>query len=158
MADTKWNVKTELLRNECQTRSEFIFVLFLQKFNWLLHVFFSLALVITVLMTLVVFAGDVFGAFTEGKLGTATIHALGSLLVLWTLSELLHSEVRSLNGERIQVTIFVEVAVAAFVRKLLVISSEGASLADGSLYLISLIVLGVLYWILRSKMQDVAEQ
>ena len=123
---------------------------YINHFIRALHVLFSIALMITVILTLIIFATDIYQIFFNGNLATGTIHALGSLLVLWTLSELLHSEVRSLMGERIQVSIFIEVAIAAFVRKLLVISTEGVPLMDASVYLVSLLVLGIVYWILHT--------
>jgi uncharacterized membrane protein (DUF373 family) len=123
---------------------------YINHFIRALHVLFSIALMITVVLTVIIFGTDIYQIFLNGNLSTGTIHALGSLLVLWTLSELLHSEVRSLMGERMQVSIFIEVAIAAFVRKLLVISTEGVALADASIYLISLLVLGIVYWILHT--------
>lgn len=54
-------------------------------------------------------------------------------------------------GERIQVTVFIEVAIAAFVRKLLVASTEGVTLEGASVYLISLLVLSIVYGILHVK-------
>jgi len=123
----------------------------INRFIRVLHVLFSIALIITVILTLIIFAADIYNIFLNGNLSTGTIHALGSLLVLWTLSELLHSEVRHLMGERIQVSIFIEVAIAAFVRKLLVVSTEGVALADAGIYLVSLLVLAVVYWILHSQ-------
>jgi uncharacterized membrane protein (DUF373 family) len=135
----------------CDNQFECTVADYLRRFTRLLHVFFSIALATTVVMSLVVFFNDVANAYVSGNIGSATVHALGSLLILWTLSELLHSEIRHLRGEKIKVTIFIEVAVAALVRKLLVISTEGASLTDSSTYLASLLVLGIVYWLLQPK-------
>lgn len=135
----------------CDNQFECTIADYMRRFTRLLHVFFSLALVITVIMSLIVFFNDVAAAFTSGYFNTATIHALGSLLILWTLSELLHSEIRHLRGEKIQVTIFIEVAVAALVRKLLILTTEGAALIDSALYLASLLVLGIVYWLLQPR-------
>ena len=123
---------------------------YINRFIRVLNVVFSIALMITVILTLIIFASDIYTIYLTGNLSTGTIHALGALLVLWTLSELLHSEVRHLMGERIQVSIFIEVAIAAFVRKLLVVSTEGVSLSDASIYLVSLVVLGFVYWIFQN--------
>ncbi len=65
---------------------------------------------------------------------------------------LLNSEIRHLHGEQIKVTIFIEVAIAAMVRKLLILSSEGISLQEGSMYLASLLVLGIVYWFLQPRL------
>ena len=70
---------------------------------------------------------------------------------MWTLSELIQSEIRHLQGERIKVTIFIEVAIAAMVRKLLINATEGITLEAGSIYLASLLVLGVVYWFLTPR-------
>lgn len=126
----------------------------MKRFTRFLHLFFCLALIITVLMTLVIFFTDFYSIFTTGNVSTGTIHALGALLILWTLSELLNSEIRHLRGEPIRVTLFIEVAIAAMVRKLLIHSSEGISLQDGSMYLASLLVLGLVYWLLQPRMQQ----
>ena len=123
----------------------------MKKFTRLLHVFFCVALVITVVMTLTIFFSDIYSIFKTGNLTSGTIHALGALLILWTLSELLHSEIRHLIGEKIKVTLFVEVAIAAMVRKLLILSSEGISLQDGSLYLASLLILGIVHWFMQPR-------
>lgn len=125
----------------------------MKRFTNFLHLFFCLALIITVLMTLVICFTDFYSIFTTGNVSTGTIHALGALLILWTLSELLNSEIRHLKGEPIRVTLFIEVAIAAMVRKLLILSSEGISLQDGSMYLASLLVLGLVYWLLQPRMQ-----
>lgn len=136
---------------ECETSFECRVANHMKKFTRLLHLFFCLALMITVGMTLAIFFGDIYSIFTTGNITTGTIHALGALLILWTLSELLNSEIRHLRGEQIKVTLFVEVAIAAMVRKLLILSSEGISLQDGSLYLASLFVLGVVYWFMQPR-------
>lgn len=126
----------------------------MKRFTRILHLFFCSALIITVLMTLVIFFTDFYSIFTTGDVSSGTIHALGALLILWTLSELLNSEIRHLQGERIKVALFVEVAIAAMVRKLLIHSTEGISLQDGSMYLASLLVLGLVYWLLQPRTQQ----
>lgn len=132
-------------------RFEMKIAYYLKRFMRLLHVVFGIALVITVFMTLFIFMTDIYHIFDTGNLTTGTIHALGSLLILWTLSELLNSEIRYLRGEKIQVTVFIEVAIAAFVRKLLIVSTEGISLQDGSIYIVSLLILGIVYWLLQNR-------
>ena len=47
---------------------------------------------------------------------------LGSLLVLWVLMELLHTQIDFLKGGKFNVSIFVLVALVAFIRKPMVAS------------------------------------
>ncbi len=123
----------------------------MKPFTRFLNFFFCLCLVITVLMTLVIFFNDIYQIFITGNFSAGTIHALGALLILWTLSELLNSEIRHLHGEPIKVGLFVEVAIAAMVRKLLIYSTEGISLQDGAIYLASLLVLGIVFWLIQPR-------
>ena len=139
------------MENENKNIFEAMIARYVNQFIRIMHVVFSLALVITVALTMFVFAQDIYHIFVSGNLVEGTVHALGSLLVLWTLSELLHSESRALIGERIQVTVFIEVAIAAFVRKLLVASTEGVTLEGAAVYLVSLLVLSIVYGILHVK-------
>lgn len=132
-------------------RFECLIAEYMKRFTRLLHIFFCIALAMTVIATLAIFFSDMLHIFTTGNISTGTIHALGSLLILWTLSELIQQEIRNLQGERIKVTIFVEVAIAAMIRKLLINATEGMPLEDISVYLASLLVLGLVYWFLTPK-------
>lgn len=135
----------------CDNSFECLVADYMKRFTRFLHIFFCIALAMTVIATLVIFFSDIYTIFKTGNIASGTIHALGALLILWTLSELIHSEIRHLQGERIKVTVFVEVAIAAMIRKLLINATEGMSLESGSIYLASLLVLGVVYWFLTPR-------
>ncbi len=135
----------------CDNSFECLVAGYMKRFTRFLHVFFCIALAITVIATLFIFFSDIYRIFATGNIATGTIHALGALLILWTLSELIQSEIRHLQGERIKVTIFIEVAIAAMVRKLLINATEGITLEAGSIYLASLLVLGIVYWLLTPR-------
>lgn len=72
---------------------------------------------------------------------------LGSLLVLWAVSELMEEQIKHLKGEGFAIAVFISLAMAALIRKILV-----ASLADEKMYeLLSygglVLALGVVYWL-----------
>lgn len=146
--------ETERETSICQTdgnRVECLVANYMKRFTLLLHMFFCLALVITVVIALYTFFFEISHIFMGGDLGKVGIQSLGSLLILWTLTELLNSEIRHLRGEDIKTTIFIEVAIAAIVRKLLILSSEGLTLEDGSIFLATLLVLGMVHWFLQTR-------
>jgi uncharacterized membrane protein (DUF373 family) len=96
------------------------------------------------------FATDVFSAFS-GNLESGVIKALGSLLILWMLIELLHTEVELLRGEKFQVKVFVEIALVAFIRKLFVASLEKQDPITFALLLGSLLSLGLVFFLMGRK-------
>jgi uncharacterized membrane protein (DUF373 family) len=56
---------------------------------------------------------DIFYALTV-NLERGVIKALGSLLILWMMIELLHTQVQQLKGGKFHVRIFVDLAMVAF--------------------------------------------
>ena len=115
---------------------------FVQGLNLLL----TIGLVVMALALAALFASDVFYAFT-GNLEKGVIKALGSLLILWMLIELLHTEVRHLRGGKFRVVVFVELALAAFIRKIFVASFDTQDPVTFGLLLGALLVLGLIFFL-----------
>lgn len=92
-------------------------------------------------------AYDVVYIFT-GTLESGVIKALGSLLILWMMIELLHTQVEHLRGGKLHVRIFVELALVAFIRKLFVASIEEKDPITFGLLIGGLFVLGILLYLL----------
>lgn len=90
---------------------------------------------------------DVYSAFS-GDYDYGIIKALGSLLVLWMLIELLHTEIDHLRGGKFHVRIFIELALVAFIRKLFVASFKTQDPVSFGLLLAGLLVLGITYFLI----------
>lgn len=100
------------------------------------------------------FVEDIYEAFT-GTLETGVIKALGSLLILWMMIELLHAEIRYLRGGQFQVVVFVELALVAFIRKLFIAALEKTDPLNFGLLLAGLLVLGVLFFTTQKRPRQV---
>ncbi len=94
----------------------------------------------------VLFLADVVSAF-EATLEKGLVKAMGSLLILWMMIELLHAEVRYLRGGNFEVKIFLELALVAFIRKLFVAALEKTEPVGFALLLGGLLVLGLLLFL-----------
>jgi uncharacterized membrane protein (DUF373 family) len=77
------------------------------------------------------------------SLGIGTV--LGSLLILWVLVELFETQVGHLKGKRIDVSVFVVVALVAFVRKLMVASLDTNNIGLAYFPLATIFVLSIVY-------------
>lgn len=82
----------------------------------------------TLLLTFAIVACLLFSSFTEDLLSLlrqgfvsnhGLLHAFGTLLILWTVTELIHAEIGVLKGHKFGVEVLVDVAMAAAVRKIL---------------------------------------
>lgn len=87
--------------------------------------------------------------FTSG-VGTL----LGTLLVLWVLAEFLRSQIEHLKGGRLDVRVFVMVAIVAFIRKLMVASLTPENLEVAYYPVIVIMVLAVVYWMVKERSRE----
>jgi len=76
------------------------------------------------------------------------IYTLGSLLILWVLIELLHTEMQSIRGGKLKISIFLGVALIAFVREILIINLQHEEIGE-QIYttIAAILVLGIVYFI-----------
>lgn len=75
------------------------------------------------------------------------LHALGTLMLLWSISALISAEIRYLNGSKLLVETFVEVVLVLFLRKLIVLPVQDASptLQEVGMWVGGAFVLGLVY-------------
>lgn len=75
--------------------------------------------------------------------------ALGSLLVIWVMVELMENEIRQLRGGRFKITIFLGVALVAFIREILISSLQhGTDQSTGYFLLGAILTIGIVYWLI----------
>ena len=75
--------------------------------------------------------------------------ALGSLLVIWVMVELMENEIRQLRGGRFKITIFLGVALVAFIREILISSLQHGTEPQVGYYLLgAILTIGVVYWLI----------
>lgn len=83
----------------------------------------SLALVFATGLLTVAFFRDVWLAFsqTTHPFLAGFVHAIGVLLLLWTMVELINTELGILQGDRVDVSVFIEVALVVIIRELILL-------------------------------------
>ena len=117
-----------------------------ERFLHGLNLILTIGLLIMAVGLASMFTYDVVFAFT-GNLEKGVIKALGSLLILWMLIELLHTEVRHLRGGKFRVRVFVELAMVAFIRKVFVASFDKQDPVTFGLLLGALGTLGLVFFL-----------
>ena len=119
--------------------------------NGFAHIVIGLALAIAVLMFTWLFYQDVVQAASAHNLVHGFLRALGTLMLLWSISALISAEIRYLLGNELEVEAFVEVAIIVVLRKLIVMPVE-ESLPDPSdvaIWVGAALMLGILYVLVR---------
>jgi uncharacterized membrane protein (DUF373 family)/hemoglobin-like flavoprotein len=119
---------------------------FARRFTFGLNLLLLVGLLALSLGVVVVLGIDISTIF-RGSPGQGLVAALGSLLVLWMMIELLEAEIDRLQGGEFKLHLFIGVALVAFIRKVLVATMAHEALQTEILYLAGILVLGVIFWL-----------
>lgn len=139
--------EAELERVFLSHRLEFWLVRWAERLLHGLNLLLMLGLVVLAAGVAGLLASDILYALQE-TLEKGVIKALGSLLVLWMMIELLHTQVEHLRGGRFRVQVFVELALVAFIRKLFVAAIDEKEAVTFGLLIGGLLVLGIIFYLL----------
>jgi len=119
--------------------------------NGFAHIVIGLALATSVIMFTWLFFKDVQQAAYAHNLVHGFIHALGTLMLLWSISALISAEIRYLQGSKLLVETFIEVVLVLFLRKLIVMPVQDASptMQEVGMWVGGAFMLGVIYVLIR---------
>ncbi len=136
----------EMRRVFLSYRLDSALIRFAHRFTFGLNMLLLLGLIGLSLGVVAVLALDISLIF-RGSPEKGLVSALGSLLILWLMIELLDAEIDRLQGGAFQLSLFVGVALVAFIRKVLVASLAHESLQVEILYLAGILILGAIFWL-----------
>jgi len=145
--------EAELKKVFISQRVEFWMVKWAERLMHGLNLILMVGLVAMAVGVAGLLASDLYYALTD-SLEKGVIKALGSILILWMMMELLHTQVEQLKGGKFHVRIFVDLALVAFIRKIFVASIDQKDAVSFGLLLGGLLVLGIIYFLIgRSEKQ-----
>ncbi|GAB6182386.1 protoglobin domain-containing protein [Thermodesulfovibrio hydrogeniphilus] len=85
----------------------------------------------------------------SGKLEQSIITALGSVLILWVMLELINTEIAHLRGGKFKISVFVGVALVTTIREVMI----GTLKHESTEFILSLIaavlIIGIIYWLVK---------
>ncbi len=142
----------ELSRYEEMTTLEKMLYSFSRKFADMLDFALVGALILVSFFVLGLFLYDVYQMITmQVAFDKAIIATLGTLLILWAVSELMQEEIKHLKGGGFAIGAFIGVALAAMIRKILIASLSAEKYLQLLSYGAIVLSLGVVYWLLSKR-------
>jgi uncharacterized membrane protein (DUF373 family)/hemoglobin-like flavoprotein len=136
----------EIRRVFLSQKLDSLLIRFSQRFTFGLNILLVLGLLGLSLGAVALIIQDVI-SIIHGNLGYGLVAAMGSVLVLWVVIELLDMEIDRLRGGAFKLRLFVGVALVAFIRKVLVTSLQEHNLWTEGVYLAGILVCGVIFWL-----------
>ncbi len=120
---------------------------FAEKFSFTLKLILVLALMGISIAVVGLFVGDVVGLFRD-RTAHGVLSALGSLLIIWVMVELMENEIRQLRGGSFKIQVFLGVGLVALIRELLIASLEHNSDMNQLSIIGGILSLGIVYWLI----------
>lgn len=121
---------------------------FSERFSQTMNLILVLALIGLTLGVIGLFISDVQKLLT-GDLESGIITALGSLLILWVVIELMDTEIAHLRGGKFQISVFIGVALVTTIRETMIATLKHEK-PETVYYLVAAVfVIGVVYWLVK---------
>lgn len=138
----------ELSRYLSMSKSERTILIGLKHFTSYTNFLLAGALALVAIFAVSLFSYDVYNLFfTDIKIQKGILTIFGSLLILWAAIELIHEEIKHLQGDGFAIGTFIMLAMAALIRKILIYSLSAEKMHE--LLIIGIVTLGlaVSYWL-----------
>ncbi|DAB40514.1 MAG TPA: hypothetical protein CFH81_04555 [Sulfurovum sp. UBA12169] len=127
----------------------------LKKFTSYINFLLAGALALVAFFAIGLFSYDIYLLFfTDIGMEKGILTVLGSLLVLWAAIELIHEEIKHLQGQGFAIGAFIMLAMAALIRKVLIYSLSTEKSTE--LLIIGAVIVGlaVAYWLVGIKTKN----
>jgi uncharacterized membrane protein (DUF373 family) len=119
---------------------------FSERFSQITNLLLVIALIGLTIGVVWLFMQDVMHLFS-GDIERGIISALGSMLLLWLMIELMNTEISHLKGGKFHISIFVGVALVTMIRETMIATLKHEK-PESIYYLIAaILVIGFVYWI-----------
>ncbi len=158
LLDINLDVLTSAYREEELTKYKVISVVekrlinLSRKFADILDFTLVLSLIVVSFFVIALFAYDIYELlFLKVKFEEGIIKVLGSLLILWAVSELMTEEIKHLKGGGFALGAFIGLALAAMIRKILIASLSVSKIPELLAYSAIVLSLGIVYWLISRK-------
>ncbi len=123
---------------------------FTENFSYFINLFLVCCLVLLSLSVVYFFVHD-FSKIMYGQIEQALLSALGTMLILWMMVELLEVEVKNLKEHKIDTKIFISVVIIAFIRKILIMTFEAPDIKKEIFLVGTVFILSIVYFLISKS-------
>jgi phosphate starvation-inducible membrane PsiE len=146
----------EMSRVFVNPKLEGIFIRFADRFTYGLNLALVLALMGVSMIIAWTFCADAYNLVaggTAGALEKGVLSAIGMLMILWMMIELIENEIKNLRGGSFNILVFISVIMVATIREVLLTNLRHDDLRTQAFLVVTLLVLGVVYSLVSRSMR-----
>ncbi|GAB6073078.1 hypothetical protein JCM14244_14550 [Venenivibrio stagnispumantis] len=123
-----------------------------RKFADILDIAVLVALIIVALLVFALFFYDLYKlTFGVVDFEYGILSLLGALLIMWAVGELMSEEIKHFKGGGFALYVFIGIALAAMIRKILIASLSAEKSVELLYYSAVILSLGVVFWLIKNK-------
>jgi len=145
-------MEEEMKKEFLSHRLESKLVRAMERFSYGLNLALVLALCGVSLSVVGLFVWDLYHIF-HGDVEKGILSALGTLLILWMMIELMENEIRNLKGGRFNILVFIGVIMVALIREILISTLRHDALETQMFLAGTLLILGIVYFLVSKSQQ-----
>lgn len=124
-----------------------------ERFTYGLNLVLVLALAGVSISVVALFAWDIIHIF-KGDMEKGILSALGELLILWMMIELMDNEIKNLKGGKFNILVFIGVIIVAMIREILISTLRHDDLTTQAFLAGTLLILGIVYYLVSRAQKD----
>jgi len=124
-----------------------------ERFTYGLNLVLVLALAGVSISVVALFAWDIVHIF-KGDMEKGILSALGELLILWMMIELMDNEIKNLKGGKFNILVFIGVIIVAMIREILISTLRHDDLTTQAFLAGTLLILGIVYYLVSRAQKD----
>lgn len=117
-----------------------------ERFTFGLNLVLVLALAGLSISVVCLFVWDISHIF-QGNIEKGILSALGELLIIWMMIELMDNEIKNLKGGKFNILIFIGVIIVAIIREILISTLRHDDLTTQGFLAGTLLILGIVYYL-----------
>ena len=124
-----------------------------ERFTYGLNLALVLALAGVSLSVVALFVWDIAHIF-RGDMEKGILSALGELLILWMMIELMDNEIKNLKGGKFNILVFIGVIIVAMIREILISTLRHDDLTTQAFLAGTLLILGIVYYLVSLAQKE----
>ena len=125
-----------------------------ERFTYGLNLALVLALAGVSISVVFLFICDIMHIL-KGDIEKGILSALGSLLILWMMIELMDNEIKNLKGGKFNILVFIGVIIVAMICEILISTLRKDDLTTQAFLAGTLLILGVVYYLVSLAQKDI---
>ncbi|MDD2897616.1 MAG: protoglobin domain-containing protein [Desulfuromonadaceae bacterium] len=124
-----------------------------ERFTYGLNLALVMALGGVSISVVILFVWDILHIF-RGDMEKGILSALGSLLILWMMIELMDNEIKNLKGGKFNILVFIGVIIVAMIREILISTLRKDDLTTQAFLAGTLLILGIVYYLVSLAQKE----